>query len=148
MPRSDFSHGRHRGRDVAKHFRIPSVRRDTFREHALDLFRPRAFETLQVLEGISFDLRCGDTIGIMGRNGCGKSTLLRIISGIYRPDRGSVTSLAPITPILELGIGWNPELDAIDNICLLGLVMGMSLAECAQPPTTSWRLPSSSGSPT
>jgi ABC-type polysaccharide/polyol phosphate transport system ATPase subunit len=116
-------------RDVAKQFRIPSVRRDTFREHALDFFRPRPFETLQVLESISFDLQCGDTIGIMGRNGCGKSTLLRILSGIYQPDRGTVLARAPITPILELGIGWNPELDAIDNICLLGLVMGMSLQE-------------------
>jgi ABC-type polysaccharide/polyol phosphate transport system ATPase subunit len=116
-------------KDVAKAFRIPSVRRDTVREHALGLFRPRAFETLEVLKGVSFDLQCGETIGIMGRNGCGKSTLLRIVSGIYQPDRGSVTAMAPITPILELGIGWNPELDAIDNISLLGLVMGMSLAE-------------------
>jgi ABC-type polysaccharide/polyol phosphate transport system ATPase subunit len=116
-------------KDVAKRFRIPSVRRNTVREHALDLFAPRAFETLDVLKGVSFDLQCGDTIGIMGRNGCGKSTLLRIISGIYQPDRGSVTALAPITPILELGIGWNPELDAVDNIALLGLVMGMSLAD-------------------
>ena len=135
-------------RDVAKQFRIPSVRRETVREHALDLFRPRTFETLQVLDADQLRPAVRRDLGIMGRNGCGKSTLLRIIAGIYRPDKGSVTSLAPITPILELGIGWNPELDAIDNICLLGLVMGMSLPEVAPPPTTSWRLPSSSDSPT
>ncbi len=116
-------------RHLAKRFRIPSVRRDTVREHALDLFRPRAYDTLTVLDGISFDVQCGETIGIMGRNGCGKSTLLKIISGIYQPDAGQVTARAPITPILELGVGWNPELDAIDNVCLLGVVMGMSLTE-------------------
>ena len=77
-------------RGVAKRFRIPSVRRDTFREHALDLFRPRAFETLQVLDASAFDVQRGETLGIMGRNGCGKSTLLQIISGIYRPDAGLV----------------------------------------------------------
>jgi ABC-2 type transport system ATP-binding protein len=65
----------------------------------------------------------------MGRNGCGKSTLLKIISGIYQPDRGEVTARAPITPILELGVGWNPDLDAVDNVSLLGVVMGMPLAE-------------------
>ena len=116
-------------RDLVKRFRIPSVRRDTVREHALDLFRPRPYETLTVLDGLSFAVQRGETIGIMGRNGCGKSTLLRIISGIYQADGGQVTTRAPITPILELGVGWNPELDAIDNVCLLGVVMGMSLAE-------------------
>jgi ABC-type polysaccharide/polyol phosphate transport system ATPase subunit len=65
----------------------------------------------------------------MGRNGCGKSTLLKIVSGIYQPDDGRIIARAPITPILELGVGWNPELDAIDNVCLLGSVMGMSLRE-------------------
>jgi ABC-2 type transport system ATP-binding protein len=116
-------------RHVIKRFRIPTVRRDTLREHALDLFRPRHYETLTVLDGISLAVQRGETLGIMGRNGCGKSTLLKILSGIYQPDSGQVIARAPITPILELGVGWNPELDAIDNVCLLGVVMGMSLPE-------------------
>ena len=114
---------------LRKHFRIPSVRRDTFREHVLDFFRSRPSETLTVLDSVSFQIERGETIGIMGRNGCGKSTLLKIVSGIYQPDEGHVIARAPITPILELGVGWNPELDAIDNIYLLGSVMGMSLPE-------------------
>ena len=65
----------------------------------------------------------------MGRNGSGKSTLLKIVSGIYPADAGRVDVHAPITPILELGVGWNPDLDAIDNIELLGTVMGMTLKE-------------------
>jgi ABC-type polysaccharide/polyol phosphate transport system ATPase subunit len=63
----------------------------------------------------------------MGRNGCGKSTLLKILCGIYAADRGSVRVNAGITPILELGVGWNPELDAVDNVFLIGAVMGLSL---------------------
>ena len=65
----------------------------------------------------------------MGRNGSGKSTLLKIICGVYLPDRGQVRAHAAITPVLELGVGWNPELDAIDNVLLVGSVMGLSLAE-------------------
>jgi len=65
----------------------------------------------------------------MGRNGCGKSTLLKILCGIYPPDHGEVTVHAGITPILELGVGWNPELDALDNVFLIGTVMGLSLRE-------------------
>jgi ABC-type polysaccharide/polyol phosphate transport system ATPase subunit len=110
---------------VTKSFRIPTVRRDTIREHALAFFRPRSFERLEVLRGISFEVARGETLGIMGRNGSGKSTLLRILSGIYPPDRGSVTRRAAITPVLELGVGWNAELDAVDNVYLLGAVMGL-----------------------
>jgi ABC-type polysaccharide/polyol phosphate transport system ATPase subunit len=114
---------------VSKSFRIPSVRRDTVREHALDFFRRRPQEYLHVLRGITFELKRGESLGIMGRNGSGKSTLLKILSGIYSPDAGMVTARGTVTPILELGVGWNPNLNAVDNIELLGTVMGLSLKE-------------------
>lgn len=116
-------------RDVSKTFRIPAVRRETVREHALDFFRRRPHETLRVLESVSFELRQGESLGLMGRNGSGKSTLLKILSGIYAPQSGEVIVRAPVTPILELGVGWNPDLDAIDNIELIGTVMGLPLRE-------------------
>ena len=114
---------------VSKTFRIPSVHRSTVREHMLGILEPRHFERLQVLDDVSFEVKRGEAVGIMGRNGCGKSTLLKIICGVYQADRGRVVRLGEITPILGLGVGWHPELDAIDNICLVGSVMGLSLPE-------------------
>jgi len=114
---------------VTKAFQIPSERRETVREHFFNVLRPRRFEALRVLDGITFAVRQGEALGIMGRNGCGKSTLLKILAGVYLPDRGSVRISAAITPILELGVGWNPELDAVDNVTLIGAVMGLSLSE-------------------
>ncbi|HEX5480483.1 MAG TPA: ATP-binding cassette domain-containing protein [Dehalococcoidia bacterium] len=116
-------------RGVSKSFAIPSVRRETVREHALDLFRARPRDQLRVLESVSFALRRGESLGLMGRNGSGKSTLMKIVAGIYAADAGEVIAHAPVTPILELGVGWNPDLDAIDNIELLGTVMGLSLRD-------------------
>jgi len=118
-----------RARGISKSFLIPSVRRSTVREHLFGAFERRRFERLQVLDDISFDLQAGETLGIMGRNGSGKSTLLKVVCGIYQPDSGSVEVAAPLTPILELGVGWNPELDAVDNVFLIGSVMGLTLAE-------------------
>jgi ABC-type polysaccharide/polyol phosphate transport system ATPase subunit len=112
---------------ISKSFEIPSVRRETVREHLFGVMEPRTFDRLTVLDNISFELREGETLGIMGRNGCGKSTLLKILCGIYTADRGEVRVHTGLTPILELGVGWNPELDAIDNIFLIGAVMGLSL---------------------
>lgn len=114
---------------VSKAFWIPSVHRETVREHLLALLEPRRFQRLQVLDGVSFDVRRGEALGIMGRNGSGKSTLLKIVCGVYLPDQGRVSARAAITPILELGIGWNPELDAVDNVLLIGSVMGLTLKE-------------------
>jgi ABC-type polysaccharide/polyol phosphate transport system ATPase subunit len=114
---------------VAKAFWIPSVRRDTVREHLLGLLKPRGFQRLQVLDGVTFGVERGTALGIMGRNGSGKSTLLKILSGVYLPDKGHVRVNGAITPVLELGVGWNPELDAIDNVLLIGSVMGLTLKD-------------------
>jgi ABC-2 type transport system ATP-binding protein len=118
---------------IQKSFSIPVVRLDTVREQVFNIFQLRRYlknrRELRVLNDVSFSVKAGETVGIMGRNGCGKSTLLKIITGIYQPDRGTIRCNLPVTPILDLGVGWNPELDAIDNIYLMGTVMGMSLLE-------------------
>jgi ABC-type polysaccharide/polyol phosphate transport system ATPase subunit len=114
-------------RSVSKTFNVPSVRRETVREHVFGAFRPRTFERFRVLDDVSFSVEQGETLGIMGRNGSGKSTLLKVLCGIYSPDTGKVQVRAPVTPILELGVGWNPELNAIDNIYLIAGVMGLPL---------------------
>ena len=113
--------------DVSKTFRIPRVRRDTVREHVFGLFDRRRFDDLHALDHVSLDLHAGETLGIMGRNGCGKSTLLKVLCGIYGADTGTVHVRGGITPILQLGVGLNPELDAIDNVYLIASVMGLSL---------------------
>jgi ABC-type polysaccharide/polyol phosphate transport system ATPase subunit len=114
---------------VSKTFRIPHVRRQTVREHFFDPFGSRSVELFRVLDRVSLTVQSGETFGIMGRNGSGKSTLLKLIAGIYRPDAGSVRVSAGLTAILELGLGWNGELDAIDNIFLAGSALGLSLAQ-------------------
>lgn len=115
--------------EVSKTFYVPRVRRDTLREHVFDLFRAGRTDELRVLRGVSLSIDRGETVAIVGRNGSGKSTLLKIIANIFPPDAGRVVTRGSVTPILELGVGWNPELDAIDNSLLIGSVMGLSLAE-------------------
>jgi ABC-type polysaccharide/polyol phosphate transport system ATPase subunit len=116
-------------RGVSKTFNIPSVRRNTVREHFFGLLAPRRLDRLPALRDVSLALHRGEALGIMGRNGSGKSTLLKVLCGIYPADTGTVAVRAGLTPILELGVGWNPELDAVDNVYLLGTVMGLSLRD-------------------
>ena len=77
-----------------------------------------------VLDDVSFDIREGDFVGIMGRNGAGKSTLLKLISGIYTPTSGTIEVKAPIAPLIELGAGFHPDLSGYENIFLNAAILG------------------------
>jgi ABC-type polysaccharide/polyol phosphate transport system ATPase subunit len=81
------------------------------------------------LENISLTANTGEIIGVVGRNGSGKSTLLRTISGIYKPDTGSVKTTGRISALLQLGTGFNTALKGRDNIILGGLTLGLSMAQ-------------------
>ncbi len=109
-------------RGVHKTFRIPgSVARRPFT-------RVR-YQQLQALREISFDVHRGEFFGIVGRNGSGKSTLLKILASIYRPERGRVQMAGRVAPFIELGVGFNPELTARENVQLNGVLMGLSRRE-------------------
>ena len=84
------------------------------------------YETFQALDDLSFEIRKGEFFSIIGRNGSGKSTLLKILAGIYTPDKGSVHVDGEISPFLELGVGFNPELSGKDNIYLNSTILGLS----------------------
>src|SRR5919109_353580 len=116
-------------RDVYKTFRVPKHRSDTFKERATHPFMRGEFRELRALRGVSFDVRRGEFFGIVGRNGSGKSTLLKILASIYRADRGRIRMAGRLAPFIELGVGFNPELTARENVALNGVMMGLSRRE-------------------
>ena len=80
----------------------------------------------QALRGVNFEVKKGEFFGIVGRNGSGKSTLLKIIAGVYTPTKGAVTMNGNLTPFIELGVGFNPELSGKDNVYLNGALLGFN----------------------
>ncbi len=110
---------------LAKTFRIPHERTHTLKERALHPFRRSRFNELNVLRGISFDVEKGEFFGIVGRNGSGKSTLLKCLAGIYGTDTGTIHVAGQLSPFIELGVGFNPDLPARDNIEINAVMMGL-----------------------
>jgi ABC-2 type transport system ATP-binding protein len=113
-------------RGLDKAFRIPQHRIDTFKERALHPLARREYRELQALKDISFDVHRGEFFGIVGRNGSGKSTLLKIMASIYRADAGRVRMAGRLAPFIELGVGFNQELSARENVVINGVLMGLS----------------------
>jgi lipopolysaccharide transport system ATP-binding protein len=89
----------------------------------------RFYELATVLEGVDFEVRQGQAVGIVGRNGAGKSTLLQIIAGTLQPSSGSVEVNGRVAPLIELGAGFNPEFSGHDNLMVYGQLLGMDEAE-------------------
>jgi ABC-type polysaccharide/polyol phosphate transport system ATPase subunit len=111
---------------VSKTFRIPHERMHTLKERALHPFRQSGHEQLEALRDVSFAVEPGEFFGIVGRNGSGKSTLLKCLAGIYRADSGRIYIDGRLSTFIELGVGFNPDLAARENVVLNALMLGLS----------------------
>jgi ABC-type polysaccharide/polyol phosphate transport system ATPase subunit len=114
---------------VSKSFRIPHEQRTFFKEYFLHPFRRTTYERNDALKDVTFSVEAGEFFGVLGPNGSGKSTLLRILAGIYVPDSGFVRVNGLLSPFIELGVGFNLELNARDNIRINGTLAGLTARE-------------------
>ncbi len=112
--------------DIHKEFILPQSKNTTFKQVAVNIVKKNNKVTQKVLDGVSFDIEEGDFFGILGRNGSGKSTLLKLIAGVYTPTSGSIDVNGGLTPFIELGVGFNPELSGRDNVYLNGALLGFN----------------------
>ena len=112
-------------KNVTMKFNMSKEKIDSFKEYFVKLIKGKLLYTeFTALSDVSFSVKKGEVFGIVGLNGSGKSTLLKIISGILKPSEGSVKSYGSISPLIELGAGFDHDLTARENIFLNGYVLG------------------------
>jgi ABC-type polysaccharide/polyol phosphate transport system ATPase subunit len=112
--------------NVSKTFRLPHQKYSTLKERALHPFRSRTYDELPAARDVSVEIAQGEFFGIVGRNGSGKSTLLKCLAGIYELDEGDIEINGRLSPFIELGVGFNPELTARDNVLINAIMLGLS----------------------
>jgi ABC-type polysaccharide/polyol phosphate transport system ATPase subunit len=117
---------------VSKSFALPHEQFHTLKERALHPFRARQFDVLRAVEDVSVDIAQGEFFGIVGRNGSGKSTLLKCLAGIYDTDSGRIAVAGRVAPFIELGVGFNPELTARDNVFINAVMLGLSRRQATE----------------
>ena len=111
---------------VSKTFRLPHHHYSTLKERMLHPLRTTTYDELKAVQDVSLQIAEGEFFGIVGRNGSGKSTLLKCIAGIYRVDTGRISIAGRLSPFIELGVGFNPDLNARDNVIINAIMLGMS----------------------
>lgn len=113
--------------NISKLFHIPREKKYTVLQNIVGMLQGKlTYNKLWALKDISFTVEKGETLGIIGRNGSGKSTLLKILARVLYPDSGVVTTTGKIAPFLELGVGFQPELTAEENIYIYSSILGIS----------------------
>lgn len=117
--------------NVSKTFRLPHEKQNSIKGSLISMVRggKRSFEKQHVLKDVSFEIKKGEFFGIVGRNGSGKSTLLKMLAGIYTPSKGQIHVNGKLTPFIELGVGFNPELTGRENVFLNGALLGFNRSE-------------------
>lgn len=112
---------------VTIRFNLSNQKVDNLKEYLVRLMKHELmFQEFLALKDVSFQVRKGEAWGLIGTNGSGKSTMLKVISGIMKPSRGTVTVNGSVAPLIELGAGFDPECTARENIYLNGCVLGYS----------------------
>jgi ABC-2 type transport system ATP-binding protein len=115
---------------ASKTFRLPHDKNQSIKSAVLNFYKSKqTYEKQKALEDVTFEIKEGEFFGIVGRNGSGKSTLLKLLAGIYSPSRGSITVNGKLTPFIELGVGFNPELTGRENVFLNGALLGFGRKE-------------------
>ena len=109
-----------------KAFRLPHQHYSTLKERALHPRTSRTYDEFEALSDVTLAVRSGEFFGVVGRNGSGKSTLLKCLAGIYRLDSGELTVRGRLSPFIELGVGFNPDLTARDNVLINAIMLGLS----------------------
>ena len=112
--------------DVSKAFRLPHEQYSTLKQRVLHPRRSRTFSELRALQAVDFEVAQGEFFGIVGRNGSGKSTLLKCLAGIYGVDSGHIEVQGRLSPFIELGVGFHPELSARDNVVINAIMLGLT----------------------
>ena len=118
-------------RDITKHFKIYLDRGTTLKEKTL-FSKRRRYENRDVLKGVSFQVKKGEAVGLIGHNGCGKSTTLKLLTGIIYPDQGDIKMHGRVSSLIELGAGFHPDMSGRENIYINASIFGLSRKEIDQ----------------